>query len=81
MEGYQWALKIGTDAEAGDDLVGENAAPLAAVGKVDVEAETEGHEEDAEPDWGQVLACFFDEDANDYGGEGEGDDEGEEVDA
>ena len=62
-------------------MEGEDAAPGGGVGEVDVEAETDGHKEDAEVDGGQVLACFLDEDADDDGGEGEGDDEGKEVDA
>ena len=81
LEGYEGGLEIGAYAEAGDDLVGYDAAPGAGVGEIDKESEADGHEEDAEVDGGKVLACFFDEDADDDGGKGEGEDEGEEVDA
>lgn len=50
-------------------------------GEIDVEAEPEGHEEQAEVDGREVLACFADEDADDGGGEGKGNDKGKEVDA
>ena len=66
LEGDEGGLEVGADAYAGYDLEGEDAAPCAAVGEVDVEAETYGHEEDAEVDGGEVLACFFDEDADYY---------------
>ena len=61
-------------------MEGEDAAPGAGVGEIDVETEADGHEKHAEVDGGQVLACLFDEDADEDGGEGEGEDEGEEVD-
>ena len=64
LERDERGLEIWANAHAGDDLEGENAAPGAAVGEVDVEAEADGHEYDAEVDWGQVFACFLDEDAD-----------------
>lgn len=70
-------MEVGTNANAGDDLVDDQAGPGGVRGKVNVEAETEGHEEHAEPDGGEVLACLADEDAGDGGDEGKGDNEGE----
>lgn len=81
LQGDERSLEVWPHAQAGDDLVGEDAAPGSGGGDVDVEAETDGHEEHAQPNWGEVLACFLDEYAGDDGGEGEGEDEGEEVDA
>ena len=74
-------LEIRAHAQTGDDLVDDDAGPRCVWGKIDVEAETEGHEEHAEVDGREVLASFADEDADGGGGEGEGNDEGEEVDA
>jgi len=62
-------------------LEDDDAGPGGVCWEVDVEAETEGHESHAEPDCGEVLACFTDEDADGGGHEGEGEDEGEEVDS
>ena len=81
LERDQGGLEIRAYAYPGDDLEGEDAAPRAGVGEIDVETEANGHEEHAEVDGREVLARFFNEDADDDGGEGEGEDEGEEVDA
>ena len=62
-------------------MVEDDAGPGGVGGQVDVEAEAEGHEEEAEVDGREVLAGLADEDADGGGGEGERDDEGEEVDA
>lgn len=80
LESDEGGLKVRSDAHAGDDLVDDQAGPGGVGWEVDVEAETECHEEHAEPDRGKVLARFADEDACDGGDEGEGDDEGEEID-
>lgn len=56
LESDQWCLEIWSDAQASDDLEGEDAAPGAAAGKVNVETETDRHEDHAEPDRGKVLA-------------------------
>ena len=64
LERDEGGLEVRTNAYAGDDLEGEDAAPGAAAGEVDVETETKGHEDDAEVDWREVLACFLDEDAD-----------------
>ena len=72
-------LEIWTDADARDDLVNDDAGPGRSFREIDVEAETERHEDHAEPDRGKVLAGFLDEDAYGRGDEGEGEDEGEGV--
>ena len=73
-------LEIWAYAQAGDDLVDDDAGPGApTVGKIEEEAEAEGHEDHAEPDGREVEACFLDEDADDGGGEGHGENVGEEV--
>lgn len=81
LQRYQRGLKIRSHADAGDDLIDDDAAPARVVWEIDVETETEGHEEQSEPDGWEVLACFLDEDAHGGGDEGEGKDEGEGVDA
>lgn len=81
LEGDEWGLEVGADADAGNNLEDDNAGPGFVVGEVDEEAETEAHENHAEPDWGKILACFFDHDADGHGCEREGEDEGEEIDA
>lgn len=64
-------LEIGSYAQAGDDLVDDDAGPGAfVVWQVDEEAEAEGEEDHSEPDGGEVVACFLDEDAYEHGGEG-----------
>lgn len=81
LERDQGGLEVGAHAETGDDLEWEDAAPGAGGGDVDVEAEADGHEDHAEPDRGEVFASLLDEDASDDGGEGEGQDIREKVDA
>lgn len=58
-----------------------DARPGGVGGEIDEETKTEGHEEEAEVDWGKVLASFADEDTSSSRHEGEGENEGEEVDA
>ncbi len=62
-------MKVGTDADAGDELEDDDAGPGFVVGKVDEETEAEGHEEHTEPDRREVLACFLNEDAGGHGGD------------
>ena len=59
----------------------DDAGPGGVGGEIDKETKTEGHEEEAEVDRGQVLACFSDEDACAGGHEGKGENEREEIDA
>ena len=44
LEGYEGGLEIRADAEAGDDLKGEDAGPGAGGGEVDVETKADSHE-------------------------------------
>ena len=79
LEGNQWGLEVGANANSSDDLVDEDLAPLSVVGEVDEEAEAEGHEAEAEDDGFFEHACFLDEDAGGGGDEGEDDYHGEQV--
>ena len=81
LERDKRGLEVGTDADAGNELEDDDAGPAFVIGKVNEEAKAEGHEEHAEPDRRKVLACFLDEDTDNHGGQGEGDDEGEQVDS
>ena len=56
LESDEGRLEVGADAETGDDLEGEDAAPGAVGREVDEEAEADGHEKHPKPDWGEVLA-------------------------
>ena len=79
LKSDQRGLEVRAYAGASDDLVDDDADPASVVGKVDVEAEAEGHEEHASPDRREVLTCFLDEDANWRGDEGKREDEGEGI--
>lgn len=70
LEGNKWGLEIRANADTGDDLVDDDAGPGRIVFEIDVKAEAEGHEEEAEPDWWEIFACFLDHDADDGGDEG-----------
>ena len=79
LEGNQWSLKVWPNAYAGNDLVDEDLAPLLVVGKIDEEAEAEGHEAEAEDDGFFEDAGLLDEDTRGRGDEGEDDYHCEEV--
>lgn len=66
----QRALKVGSDADAGDDLVDDDFGPVGPRVQVDEEAEAERHEDEAEPDGFAVAAGLFDDDADQGGLEG-----------
>lgn len=81
LEGDEWRLEVGSHANAGDDLVDDYFGPVSGRVQVDEEAESECHEDEAEPDGFPIAACLFDVDAHKGGLEGEAEGEGEEVDA
>ena len=60
-------------------MEGEYATPRTTDREVSVEAKTNRHHEQSNPDRREVLPCLLHEDANEHRGEGEGEDKGKEV--
>ena len=81
MQRDEGSLEVGSYAQSGDDLEDYDFGPGSGGAEIDVEAETDGHQKGAEPDWFSVAACFADEDAHGGGEEGHADYVGESVDS
>ena len=79
LQGYERRLEVWAHSNTGYDLEGKDATPGTTDGEVDVETEADGHEEQSEPDRRKVLTCLLYEDADNDGGEGEGNHEGKKV--
>ena len=60
-------------------MEGEDATPGRTDREVDVETEADSHEEQPQPDRREVMPCLLYEDADEGGGEGEGDYKGKKV--
>lgn len=79
MQGYERCLEIWPHSKTGYYLEREDATPGTTDWEVDEETETEGHEEQSEPDRWEVLPCLLHEDTDEGGGEGEGQNKGKKV--
>lgn len=80
LESNQRRLEKGADAQAGDDLVDDDAGPRGVGFEVDEKTVAQGHEDETADDEFAVAAGDLDQDSRGDGCEGETETEWENVD-